>query len=278
MPRQDTGGQRSDPHHISTVADFFLGAKKPGAGIGSEVAVPPHAATRFLFVVAAAAAGTSHLSSLTATGLARASLPMPSHPRDEVVPLQVVLDEGTPARPCPGGRGPVLHWVHLGTGAPWGEAALARLRAQLLGSERSPVGICDGLIWCARDTEASSLQMAYALGRLAGVLCPVQVKVLLFPAARPESIAFEPEASSRAGDDSTSGVARQRESSWQIDLFATALPGTAVEILPIPATGSVSALDGGGAGGSEGSLAEFWQCLAGSLKQEALARRRTAIG
>ncbi len=74
---------------------------------------------------------------------------------------------------------PQISWFHLGAATPDRLAELETAAMWCRGAG-CPLGGKDGLVWCLTETGATSWQAAYALGRLAVVMEPTQIKILLF--------------------------------------------------------------------------------------------------
>jgi len=74
-----------------------------------------------------------------------------------------------------------MAWFHLGNGSENHLALLESAESWCRGAA-CPLGGRDGLVWCLRGEEATSWRVAYALGRLCGVVKPLHVVILMFAA------------------------------------------------------------------------------------------------
>lgn len=192
MEHADSGAVSRRPHHISSIAHLFL-----GEGEAARTVSPVPATIRF----AVAAPGGAAVSAFAAAGLALGS-PGSSLLSEDArirwsagtyfsrpgadISIQAGRQDGlgntwTLASP---GRdpAPAIHWDHLGC---LGEVEVSRLETAAAARTGVPEAAsdCSGLVWCLREDEAGRLQTCYLLGRLAEILRPRRIEILLFPDA-----------------------------------------------------------------------------------------------
>ena len=186
MSQPDPGAASQRPHHISSVANLFLQDEVRGA----------QESTRSRLEVVVASPGETPASALAAAGVflgapvgaslvedARMRWSAATHFRqDEDLPAVEEVAGPLPAKRWE--RGPrsrrAVSCCHLGC---LGQDKLGYLEA--VASTRplngSGHGGVDYLVWCLLHREVGLMVPAYLLGRLAEVLGPQQVRVLIFP-------------------------------------------------------------------------------------------------
>ena len=132
---------------------------------------------------------------------------------------------------------PARSWRHLG------RASRLRLRGWEAAAGRSAASgaasrVCDGLLWCLESRESASWWAAFLLGRVARAIRPARIAVLVWG-----------DGTGAAPDVAACGALCRR-----------AVSGPALEVLPLPG----AAAD------------EFYSRIAGSLRLNALQRRRAS--
>ena len=197
MARTDSGAVSRRPHHISSIAHLFLEESRPK---GAGVSVPE------IFRCAVAAPGGAAISAFAAAGLALGSPGSATLAEGDRIRwsagtyfnceagelrVRVGADEGhrntwkvspAPEDPEVAAQTGEIHWNHLGCvgGVEMGhlESLAAGRSAGLLPETRS-----GGLVWCLQEDEAGRFGPNYFLGRLAEVVKPGRIEILLFPNA-----------------------------------------------------------------------------------------------
>ena len=205
MEQRDSGAVSRRPHHISSVAHLFLGEDRTdGAGetvpeaVTCAVAAPGGAAIS-AFAAAGLVLGSPASSTLSEdgrirwsagsylnreTGLSRARFDKGGNRRNS---WKVVAETQGPGSLIAGRKsvsapGPEVHWNHLGCLGPVELSHLESLAAAQ-SSESVSADRSGGLVWCLLEDEAAGLGASYFLGRLAEVVKPCRIEILLFPNA-----------------------------------------------------------------------------------------------
>ena len=202
MARTDSGAVPKRPHHISSIAHLFLEESRP-EGVGDSV---PD-----ICRCAVAAPGGAAISAFAAAGLTLGSPGSSTLGEDNRVRWSAGTyfnHEGGESRVFAGvdedhrntwtvtaeARGKnfgshgdasptrEIHWNHLGC---VGRVEMAHLES--LAAVRSggllPGTRSGGLVWCLQEDEAGRFGPNYYLGRLAEVVKPRRIEILLFPNA-----------------------------------------------------------------------------------------------
>ncbi|MEN8005625.1 MAG: hypothetical protein ABFS42_01370 [Candidatus Krumholzibacteriota bacterium] len=205
MARTDSGADPRRPHHISSIAHLFLEEGRPEA-VGKS--------GRDHFHCTVAAPGGAAISAFAAAGLALGSPGPATLGEDPQVRWSVgtyfrsnggmsrvqadpparhrntwTVSTESPARsagavtaaPQSGTVGEI-RWNHLGC---MGPVELSHLEALSAAPSAGPpaVSLSGGLVWCLQEKEAQRLGTYYSLGRLAEVIEPGRMEILLFPDA-----------------------------------------------------------------------------------------------
>lgn len=205
MARIDSGAVPRRPHHISSIAHLFL-EERPTAGARDSVpdicqcaVAAPGGAAISAFAAAGLALGSPGPATLAEDGRIRWSAGT-YMPRGNGNP-RVLADEGGGDRntwtvaPETGGPEALvsqgsfpaeetreIHWNHLGCVGRMEMSHLESLAAAK-SSGMLPVTCSGGLVWCLQEDEAVRLGPNYFLGRLAEVIKPCRIEIMLFPNA-----------------------------------------------------------------------------------------------
>ncbi len=202
MARTDSGAVPKRPHHISSIAHLFLEESRPGI-VGDS--------TRDICQCAVAAPGGAAISAFAAAGLALGSSGSSTLVEDNRIRWSAgtfLISEGGHGRVFAGedgdhrntwtiaaekrGRNSAaqpeaapargIQWNHLGC---VGRTEMAHLES--LAAVRTagllPGNGSGGLVWCLQEDEAGQFGPNYYLGRLAEVVRPDRIEILLFPNA-----------------------------------------------------------------------------------------------
>lgn len=205
MEQRDSGAVSRRPHHISSIAHLFLGEDcTDGAdeavteAVTCAVAAPGGAAIS-AFAAAGLALGSPASSTLSEdgrirwsagsyfnreAGLSRARFDKCGNRRNT---WKVAGEtQGTGLRKAGpesfSAPGPGIHWNHLGCLGPVELSHLESLAAAQF-SESVSDDRSGGLVWCLQEDEAAGMGASYFLGRLAEVVKPCRIEILLFPNA-----------------------------------------------------------------------------------------------
>jgi len=205
MARSDSGSVPRRAHHISSIAHLFLeegrldSAGDPRGGICQCAVAAPGGAAISAFASAGLAFGSPGSSILAEddqvrwsagtyfTDEAASSRVRPGVP-DRQRKTWVVSAEarahafGSPMEESFAEPAREIHWNHLGR---VGRVELAHLEsmAAARSAGRLPMTPSGGLVWCLQEDEAGRFGPSYILGRLAEVIKPGRIEILLFPDA-----------------------------------------------------------------------------------------------
>jgi hypothetical protein len=272
MARPANGAVPRRPHHISSIAHLFLEEGVPG------LAQEPG---RDFLRCAIAAPGGAAISAFAAAGLALGSPGAAILSEDERIRWSAATyfrRAGDPGRIRqedaddrsntwavsagggePWSRSPGIKWSHLGC---LGPSELRHLESMAAARSAEPLrrSCADGLVWCLQEDEAVGFGPHYLMGRLAEVIRPRRIEILLFPnawssAGRPGWL------------DEIRAAGSLRLGAETLDAIL-ALGRTACDGIPLQ-THQVAGKDilapGSGDAGGSGSV---WRRVAGSLAAE----------